>query len=126
MKIREIYYFGNEYIKEDSLAVSVCKKLEKDFKNIKFVHIKNVFELLEKNLDNVLLVDVSKSVKKIELVDSKGVLPGGKLTPHDFDLGSFLSITNKKTKILLIPFNYSKEKACFEITKFLSTSLQLI
>lgn len=115
MEKKKIFYFGNPYIKEDSLAIKVVDKIKRDFKEIEFVYVKDTFQLMDIDFTNSLLIDVSSSGKKVELIDSSKVVSTERTTTHDFDIGFYLKLTGKTAKIIVIPKNYDIDKACNEV-----------
>ena len=114
MKIKRIYYFGNKYVKDDSLAINVAEKLMTEMKKIEFVYVKDTFQLIDLDLKDALILDVADSITKVTLMSSDNVKSRGISTTHDFDLGFFLKLNDKKADIVAIPVNYGKEKAVTE------------
>lgn len=109
----KVYYFGNPYIKEDNLAVKLCEKLKQELqdknKGIEFEHIDNTFQLLDKNIENAVLIDVVQNLKKLRIIKIEDLKQDAVHTLHDFDLGFFLKLItknknkNKNVKIIGIP-----------------------
>ena len=55
----KIFYFGNPYIEEDSLAIKVVEEIKMDFKDVDFVYIKDTFQLMDIDFSNSLIIDVA-------------------------------------------------------------------
>jgi hypothetical protein len=107
----------------DSLTHSIVPSLKSTFKSINFVHISNTFDLLDKNLEECLILDVADSISKVMIVDSENISPGGLVSAHDFDLGSFFEITGQKASIIAIPLKYGPSTAISEIIPLISSYL---
>lgn len=118
----KILYFGNPYLKEDNLAVLVCRKLKKEL-NIDFEEVKDTFQLIGKNQDNSIIIDVVQGIKKVQIIDSETLQRGNITSLHDFDLSFFLSLLKLKPRILGIPQNYNEEKAIEETRCLIPTLL---
>ena len=124
----KIYVFGNSLLKQDSLALSTAKRLEKEFPKIKFVYLDPNEEIKEKNL---LILDVASGIKKVSLIKSLNQLDlGKKISPHDFDLAFSLKLMKKvglikKIEIMAIPIGYNQKKAYEEVKKYLQKILYI-
>lgn len=116
----KILYFGNPYLEEDNLAVLVCRKLKKEL-DIDFEEVDDTFQLIGKNLDNAIIIDIVQGIKKVQIIDSETLERGNITSLHDFDLSFFLSLLKLKPKIIGIPQYYNKEKALNEVKSILRT-----
>src|SRR3989344_712349 len=111
---RKIYVFGNTLIKNDSLAVTITKKLQKDFPKINFVHLDPNEEIKEKN---ITILDVAEGITKTTVLHDVNQLEHGKkFSLHDFDVAFSLKLMKKadlikKIKIIAVPMQYSQKKA---------------
>lgn len=121
----KVYYFGNSFLKEDSLAIKVCNKLKKHFQNInsnlEFQQIKDTFQLIDLDFKNSVIIDVAEGLKEISWLSQKNLVQGTISSLHDFDLSFFLKLTKKKVKILGIPKDYNEKKALKEVKDILNT-----
>ena len=115
----KVFYFGNPFLENDNLAVKVCRKLEQENKNIEFEHISDTFQLIDKNLNESVLVDVVHGIKKVEFVDSSSLKQGKISSLHDFDLGFFIKLKKASPRIIGIPPAYSEELALKEVRSLL-------
>jgi hypothetical protein len=122
MSISKIYYFGNPYLEQDNLAVKVSQAIKNEFPDVQFIHITNTFQLLDLNLDNSLLFDVAE-VPKPMFISTDKVIPPSLTTTHDFDLGFFLKLIEKKADLFVIPKNYDFNLALKETRVALSAHL---
>jgi Ni,Fe-hydrogenase maturation factor len=120
MPPKTIYYFGNPYIGEDSLAIKVAEAIKSHFPKLEFKHISSTFELIDLDLSNALLLDVA-DVPKTLLVNTEKIIPPALSSTHDFDLGFFLKLENKNANIIVIPKNYNQEKAIEEVKEILNS-----
>ncbi len=124
----KIYYFGNQYIQEDNLAIKLCKQLKQEItnKNIEFIHINNTFQLVDKNMENAIIIDVVENLKKPKIMNIQDLKQDNIHTLHDFDLGFFLKLTvknrNKSTKIIGIPQEGKIEEIKKEVKELLLES----
>ncbi len=117
-----IYVFGNEYLKEDNLALKIAKRL----KNFKLVICRSPDELLEAKGKEILILDVLKNVKKPLLIKDISQIKTRKIISlHDFDLGFFLKLMgkikdNKKIKIIGVPSHGNPSKLAKEVKACIS------
>ena len=123
MKIEKVLYFGNPYIQEDNLVIKIIEKLDK-IPNIKFFYVKNVFQLVDMDFKNTVILDVADNIKKTILLGTKDIKKIKRTTAHDFDLGFFLRLTKQKVKIIAIPKEYDENKAIEEVTKLLENNIE--
>lgn len=119
----KVLYFGNPFIKEDSLAVNVAKKLKKEFPKIEFIHIESTFQLMDLNIGSSLLLDVADSIRRVSLINTSRLIDPMVSTTHDFDLGFFLNLTGKSTNIIAIPKGYSETDALNEVREIIKSYL---
>jgi hypothetical protein len=119
----KILYFGNLYLDSDNLAVKVCKKLESEFSNIQFEHIKDTFSIIEKDLSSSLIIDVVQGLDKVRFIDPNQLQKGNISSLHDFDLGFLINLKRSSPKIIGIPQDYSSERAIEELRCLLSEKL---
>lgn len=117
--MKKLFYFGNPYIEEDNLAIKIIKRLKKEFNNIEFKHIENTFQLVDLDFENSLLLDVVQGLKEIKILDVKDIKNSSLQTAHDFDLGFFLNLTEKKVKIIGIPQFYEENLAFNKVKSIL-------
>ncbi len=118
--MKKVFYFGNPYIEEDNLAIRVAEKLKKEFPEINFLHIQDTFQLIDMDLSGSILLDVVQSIKDVCLISQNDITSSRISTTHDFDLGFFLKLTDKKVKIIGIPQFYDEEKAVNKIKSILN------
>ena len=115
----KILVFGNPHLEDDNLAVKVSKRL--DIKGLEVEHCSTPDDLLNYELENVLILDVAKGIKRVELFDDIDSLEFSVIfSLHDFDLSFFLKILKetgkvKKINIIGIPLGYDENKALNEV-----------
>jgi Ni,Fe-hydrogenase maturation factor len=114
--------FGNPYLKEDNLAVSVGKELKKsNLKGFEVVHCSKPDELLNYDLNNSVILDVAKGIEQVEAFDDIDGLEFSVIfSLHDFDMSYFLKLLKetgklKKVNIIGIPQGYDADKAVSEV-----------
>lgn len=125
MVSKNIYIFGNPLLEEDSLAIKLAEKLQKEnlFPNLNFIYIDGAEEINESNL---LILDVAKNIKEIQIITNLDQLYSDKFyTMHDADIALFLKLMQKlnkikEIKIIAIPFDMNGEKAYEGVKKRLS------
>ena len=116
--------FGNEFLKEDSLAKELADEIT--IEGVKFIKCNSPDEILDKDLDKVVILDVVKDLDKVILFDDIDKIKERKLySMHDFDLGFFLKLMKKTKqittiKIIGIPQNGEKDSIKKEIIKSLN------
>ena len=124
--LRKIYVFGNSLLTEDSLAIRVSDNLKKSFLNVSFIHLDPNEEIKEKNL---ILLDVAKGIKKVEIItDLDKLILENKYSLHDYDLAFNLKLLKKigsinSVKIIAIPVNYNLKKAIRECQTIISSTI---
>ncbi|MBD3208975.1 hypothetical protein GF367_00970 [Candidatus Woesearchaeota archaeon] len=118
-----VLVFGNPYLKEDSLAVSVAQALE--LPDVQFKITANLNDLLDEHYDAIL--DVAYGVPKVVLLEDVNKLREHRLVSlHDYDVTYFLKLMKamgkiSKVKIIAIPATYPPEKAMEEVTALLAS-----
>jgi len=110
----KIYCFGNEFLKEDSLAKEFADEL--DVEGVEFVKCSSPEEVFEENSDKIVILDVVEGVNEVILIDNLSQLQTGNMVSlHDFDLAYFLKLMRrmgslKEIRIIGIPMKGDKEK----------------
>jgi Ni,Fe-hydrogenase maturation factor len=117
--MKKILVFGNPYLKDDSLAVKVGKKLK--LKGFEVVYCSKPDDLLNHNLNNSIILDVAKGIEQVTLFDDIDSFEFSSIfSLHDFDPGYFLKLLKEagkleKVNIIGIPVNYDEEEAVDEV-----------
>jgi Ni,Fe-hydrogenase maturation factor len=103
----QISYLGNDFIKEDSLAVEICETLKKEYADIVFKKIDTFDQLMFPAL--AVFMDVCDGVDKVTMIEDIDDLDEVKTsTAHDMDFGFFLKINKAlgnldKVRIICLP-----------------------
>lgn len=108
----QIYVFGNELVAQDSLAKKIAKSIidENLLPNVDFVFCEDPHELLDKELDNLVILDVAQNIDSVMMLTSTEQLEHSKIVSlHDFDLGYFLKLMKttgalQQINIIAIPW----------------------
>lgn len=120
--------FGNEYVKEDNLAIEISKEISKklSLKNIDVKRCYSVDDIFNYyGYENIFVLDVVKNVGKVVLIKNIDKIKEHKLNSlHDFDLGFFLKLMKKlgnlkDIKIIGIPQKGDKELIRNDVLKIL-------
>ncbi|MBU0461409.1 MAG: hypothetical protein KJ574_02360 [Nanoarchaeota archaeon] len=118
-----IYCFGNEFVKEDSLAKEIADRMK--IKGIEFVRCIEPEELpLEE--EELVILDVAEGINNVVVLDDLEMLKTEKcVSCHDLDLSFHLKLLKetgslKKVKIIAIPQKGDKKKIVEELKKALS------
>lgn len=104
MEEKVIHVLGNEFLKQDSLALELAENL--NIKNIKFIKI-NTFDDLMKT--HPIILDVCKGINKATVItDVDEFVSRRTSTVHDMDFGFFLKLNKSlgninDIKIIAIP-----------------------
>tara|TARA_Y100000310_G_scaffold322705_1_gene382050 strand:+ start:1436 stop:1804 length:369 start_codon:yes stop_codon:yes gene_type:complete len=115
--------FGNEFIKEDSLAKELADEIK--IKNTTFIKCNSLNEIIECKDKNLFILDVIENITKVIQIKDINQLKENKLcTLHDFDLSFFLKLMKtlgeiKDINIIGIPQKGNKEDIKKEIIKIL-------
>ena len=126
--MKNILVFGNPYLKEDSLAVKIGKKLH--LKGFKVVHCSKPDDLLNHDINQSVILDVAKGIEEVTLFNDIDSLEFSVIfSLHDFDLGYFLKLMKEtgklgKTNIIGIPLEYDEKRAIGEIKSIIKNSFQ--
>lgn len=110
-KEMKIFCFGNEFLKEDSLAKEISSELK--IPGVEFIKCNSFDELAYE--DEIWIMDVS-NVNEVTLLQDIEKIKSRKIsTLHDFDLGFFLKLLKKLNKklnvnIICIPKKGDKKK----------------
>lgn len=121
-----LYIFGNPLLEEDSLAIKLAEKLQKEklFPDMNFIYLDGTEEINESNL---LMLDVAKNIKDIRIITNLDKLYSDKFyTMHDADISLFLKLMQKvgkirDVKIIAVPFDMDEKKAYEGLKKILGT-----
>lgn len=121
--MKKILVFGNPHIEQDNLAVKISQKL--NIKGLEVEHCSTPDALLNYELENVLILDVAKGIKRVELFDDIDSLEFSVIfSLHDFDLSFFLKLLKetgkvKKINIIGVPVGYDENKALSEVKELI-------
>lgn len=122
MKMKNLYVFGNEFIKEDALAHEVANHFNT---SAKVIHCSSPEFLLETKEQDLLILDVVENIKKPILIEDISELASRTiLSLHDFDLGYILQLLDKlgkkkNIKIIGIPPAGNAEEIAEEVKKWI-------
>lgn len=116
-----VHYLGNEFVKEDSLAIEIVKLIKEKYKKqINFKKIDSFDDLIDFK-GKKYFMDVCEGISKVKLIDDLTVFENIRsVTTHDIDFGFFLQLANKldmleKIKIICLPqenYNGLKKDVC--------------
>ncbi|MBW2999377.1 hypothetical protein KY339_01785 [Candidatus Woesearchaeota archaeon] len=120
----KILCFGNEFVKEDSLAKEIADELNID--NVEFVKCSSIDDLYDhKNEEELFIMDVVKGIDKVIVINDIDKLKQFKACScHDFDLAFYLKLLTeigqlKKVNIIGIPAEGNKEEIKEELAEML-------
>ncbi len=95
--MKKILCFGNEFLKQDSLAKELADELK--IPNTEFIKCSSINDVLKAE-GNIVLMDVVKGIKKVTIINDINKLKINRLySLHDFDLGFFLKLLKETGKI---------------------------
>lgn len=121
--MNKILVFGNPYLEDDNLAVSVGKRL--GLKDFKVLECSKPDELLNHDINKSIILDVVKGIDKVTFFDDIDSLEFSVIfSLHDFDLGYFLKLLKEtgkleKANIIGIPQGYDEKRAIDEVKKLI-------
>lgn len=96
---KKILVFGNPLVVQDSLAINLMPKLQKQFPEFDFFHL-DPTENLEEYGTELRIIDVVYGIKKPVIITDPDKLKTEKITSmHDFDLAYNLKLLIKAGKI---------------------------
>lgn len=125
MASKNIYVFGNPLLEQDSLAIKIAERFQKEnaLKKWNFVYLDGVEEITE---ENIIILDVAKGITEVKIIRDLDKLYSDKIyTMHDADIAMFLKLKKKiglikEIKIIAVPFDMNEEMAYREVKKMLS------
>lgn len=120
----KIFCFGNELIKEDSLAKEIAREI--DIEGIEFIFCDSPENLLENNIEKLYIMDVVKDLNEVRIIkDIDKIRLNSIVSLHDFDLGYFLKMMKGLGRIndiviIGLPMKGNKEKIKNNIIKIMN------
>jgi len=123
----KIFCFGNEFLKEDSLAKELADELRID--DIEFVKCNSPEDMLAESQEDYVILDVAEGIEEVLLIESLSQLQTHNMVSlHDFDLSYFLKLMRnmgqlKEIKIIAIPMKGDKEKIKAAITELVKEKI---
>ncbi|MEA2036226.1 MAG: hypothetical protein U9O94_01860 [Nanoarchaeota archaeon] len=120
----KVYCFGNEFLKEDSLAKEIADSIK--IEGVKFIKCNSPEDIFESEQERIIILDVVEDIEKVILIEDLEQLKDNKIISlHDFDLSFFLKLMKemgkiKKVQIIGIPMKGNKENMRGEIRKIIS------
>jgi len=129
----KVFCFGNPDMVEDSIALELADELNesKDLEGFEFVKCRGpdfLLNLSDEELEDIIILDAVKGLKKIEVIEDLNKFKRTKTTTmHDFDLGTVLKLMKKTgqlkdVKIIGIPQEQDKKEAVKTIIRLLKKS----
>ena len=104
-----IHYLGNEFVKQDSLAIKTAEKLKDNFKKEVVFKKIDTFDDMINVKDKYYFMDVCEGLSKARLINDIAVFENIRtITSHDLDFGFFLKLNDKlgelnKVNIICLP-----------------------
>jgi len=122
----KIFCFGNNFVKEDSLAKQIADELK--IKGIEFVKCESTSEFMRQ--EGKIILDVVQGLKAPRIVTVDELAEPKTCSLHDLDLGYELKLLKEigelgEIKIIGIPMQGDKENIKEEITGLI-TDTQLV
>lgn len=119
--MRRVYVFGNEYLKEDALALKVADHLE----GVEIVHCTTPDSLLEAKDEELVILDVVKGLDEPALIDPNQIQTDRMMSLHDFDLGQVIELGRamgiiKRLRIIGVPQEGDPKELATKVTKWIS------
>lgn len=115
--LKKIFCFGNPGLEEDSIALELADELDVDgFEFVKCTSPDFLLNLSDEELEEIVILDAVKGLKKVEVIEDIGRFKQTKTTTmHDFDLGTVLKLLKEtgkinKVKIVGLPINRDKKE----------------
>lgn len=103
--LRKVVCFGNELLEEDRLAIDVGRQLKAELPCFEFLFARNPETLLNyENEKQVFVLDVVRGISEARFVEKSELKGKSIFSGHDYDLGTFLLLSNlKNVKIIGLP-----------------------
>jgi Ni,Fe-hydrogenase maturation factor len=115
----KIFVFGNEFLKNDSLAKEIVDELQ--IEDVEFVKCDSLTDIFDEN--EIVILDVVDKIEDVILIEDVNELKDNQICSlHDFDLSFFLQLKDrfgdlKKVKIIGIPMKGDKERLKKDVIK---------
>lgn len=119
----KIYCFGNEFLKNDSLAKEIADEIKID--GVNFLKCDSPTDIVLEEKE-IIILDVVEDIDKTIIIDDINQLKDNKIySLHDFDLSFFLQLMKKtnqinKVRIIGIPMKGNKENIKEDIIKIIN------
>ncbi len=103
-----IHYLGNEFIKSDSAAINLVKKIHEKHPDVVFKKI-DTFDEMMNIRGKYYFMDVCEGIERARLINDISVFENIRsITSHDLDFGFFLKLNEKlgeinKINIICLP-----------------------
>ena len=93
-----VYCFGNEFVKEDSLAKKIISNI--NINGIEFKKCNSVEDIDEKDFKRLFIIDVVENINEVIAINDIDRLKDRNIISlHDFDLQFFLKLLRSMDKI---------------------------
>jgi len=119
----KIYCFGNEFIKQDSLAKKLADEIK--IKGIEFVKA----DSLEGIDGDIVILDVVKGIKDVTIIDDvEKIKEFHPISAHDFDIGTELKLRKAiggigKVIIIGVPMKGNKEEIKEKVKSYINKAI---
>lgn len=123
----KVYVFGNQYLKEDSLAKEIIRGIS--INGVEFINCEGPDDIFLEE-ETIVILDVAQNIDEVLVLDDLSKLESSKLySLHDFDLSYFLKLMKstgqlKNVKIIAIPQKGDKnaiQRKIVDSLKYLSS-----
>lgn len=121
-----IHYLGNEFVKEDSLAIELAEKLKPKYKEVIFKKIETFDDLINFK-DKYYFMDVCDGISTARLINDIAVFENIRtITSHDLDFGFFLKLNDKMGEINKINIICLPKKTYAGIEKDIENMIKIL
>ncbi len=122
----KIHCFGNEFIKEDSLAKVLISEIQ--IPGVEFIVVNSIFDLTQNCNKPLMILDVVAQLDKTTLFTDINKFTSSPKNAHDIDLGFYLLLLKeavglKEVRIIGIPAKGDRQQTKKEIIKLIHNLL---
>ena len=120
----KVFCFGNEFVKEDSLAKRIADELK--IEGVEFVKCESTAEFIRQ--EGKIILDVVAGLEEPRMLNVDDLVEPKMCSLHDFDLGYELKLLKEmgelgEVKIIGIPMKGDKEKIKEKIISLIKDNL---
>lgn len=128
--MKRIYVFGNPFLKEDGVSLTLAQSMQKSFPFLEFVVMDPNDNFPPEGERDLCILDAVKGIGKVMLLDFNDLSTVEKspVSPHDYDLLLHLLLLKKmkridEVRIIGVPYGAADSGVAEEVRTLISSLL---